>query len=88
MIGIKLEPPGFWSENSNIGYKNLSICLENQYSKFIAHQLPEKIRLNGTRTLDGTIADIGGVRMAYHGYCKYEALIFKENELDYLISCA
>ena len=65
-----LEPPGFWTENSNIGYENISVCIENQYWQFSASQLPEKSHVNGTRTLNENLADIGGVRMAYYGYCK------------------
>lgn len=65
-----LEPPGFWTENSNIGYENISLCIENQYWQFSASQLPENSHVNGTRTLNENLADIGGVRMAYYGYCK------------------
>ena len=70
VLGKILEPPGFWSENSNNGYQNISVCIENQYWQFQAHQLPEKPYINGRRTLNENLADIGGVRMAYSGYCK------------------
>ena len=70
VIGKLLEPPGFWSENSNIGYKNISTCVENHYWQFKAHQLPKKPRIDGGHTLNENLADIGGIRMAYFGYCK------------------
>ena len=66
-----MEPPGFWTEKSNLGYENISVCIENQYWDFSVHQLPaEKLHVNGTRTLDENLADIGGARLAYFGYCK------------------
>ena len=69
-LGIELNPPGFWTEKSNEGYKKLSVCIEKQYWNFTAHQLPEGLKINGTRTLDENLADIGGARLAYFGYCK------------------
>ena len=70
-LGNQLDPPGFWTEKSNLGYNKASVCIENQYWNFTADQLPESPHINGTRTLDENIADIGGSRMAYFGYCKY-----------------
>ena len=71
VLGKLPEPPGFWSDNSNNGYKNISTCIENQYWQFQAHQLPEKPHINGGRTLNENLADIGGTRIAYFGYCKW-----------------
>ena len=68
-----MDPPGFWTEKSNEGYKKLSVCIEKQYWSFTAHQLPEGLQINGTRTLDENLADIGGARLAYFGYRKYIA---------------
>ena len=68
--GKKLDPPGFWTDKSSVGYDNISVCIENQYWNFTASQLPELLHINGTRTLDENLADIGGARMAYYGYCK------------------
>ena len=65
-----MDPPGFWTEKSNEGYKKLSVCIEKQYWSFTAHQLPEGLQINGTRTLDENLADIGGARLAYFGYRK------------------
>ena len=70
-LGIELDPPGFWTEKSNEGYKKLSVCIEKQYWNFTAYQLPEGLKINGTRTLDENLADIGGARLAYFGYRKY-----------------
>ena len=70
--GQRLPPPGFWTEVANAGYEKLSNCIENQYWNFTVDQLPEKPNVDGTRTLDENLADIGGVRLAYFGYRKYK----------------
>ena len=75
ILGKQLEPPGsiLWSNHSNVGYKKLSACIEERYTNFTAYfpDIQETLHINGSRTFDENLADIGGIRMAYFAYGKY-----------------
>jgi predicted metalloendopeptidase len=61
--GIRVN---WWSPNSTREFNSRSSCLARQYSKYIYPGTD--IKVNGSLTSDGNIADIGGLKLAYQAY--------------------
>ena len=71
-IGVKKDPPGWWSNATYEEYNERAKCVEDQYSSLVVEELPElpKPRVNGSLTFAENIADLGGNRLAYYAYRK------------------
>ena len=75
-VGVKLQPPGWWSNNTYVEFNIRAKCVEDQYSKLVIEELPinnednKKPTINGSQTLAENIADLGGNRLAYYAYRK------------------
>ena len=71
LLGIRLDPPGWWSNDTYIEYDKRAQCVVNTYESLEVVELPYGPKINGTLTLGENIADIGGNRLAYYAYRKY-----------------
>ena len=69
-IGIKLKPPGWWSNKTYDEYNKRSKCVVNQFNQLVVKELPHKPTIDGELTLAENIADLGGNRLTYYAYCK------------------
>ncbi|KAK3583845.1 hypothetical protein CHS0354_022890 [Potamilus streckersoni] len=56
----------WWSRFSLDKFKNKSKCLSDQYSDYMVKDIQMKV--NGIKTLDENIADVGGLRQSFYAY--------------------
>ena len=63
----------WWNPKTEAKYKEKAECMIEQYGNFTDPQVG--IHLNGIITQGENIADNGGIKEAYKGYCKNQFLI-------------
>ena len=66
------EIENWWDPNTEATYKERAQCIIDLYSNFTDPQTG--MSLNGVANQGENIADIGGAKEAYKGYCKYNLL--------------
>ena len=75
-LGIELDEPGWWSQNSYDEFNARAQCVADAYQSLVVNELPGKQNIDGNLTLDENLADIGGNRLAYFAYSKFIIEIF------------
>ncbi|KAL3861796.1 hypothetical protein ACJMK2_007815 [Sinanodonta woodiana] len=56
----------WWSSFSLDKFKNKSKCLSDHYTDYMVKEI--QIKVNGIKTLDENIADVGGIRQSFYAY--------------------
>ncbi|VDO82801.1 unnamed protein product [Soboliphyme baturini] len=67
------------SDYSLRGFNNVRSCLIEQYDEFC--YFPSDVCVNGTRTVNENIADIGGLQAAYYAYQHYVKVHGEESRI-------
>ena len=59
----------WWNPDTEAKFREKAQCIIRQYDDFVHPQVG--LHLNGIMTQGENIADNGGIKEAYHGYCEY-----------------
>ena len=66
--GELLNETGLWSTETHRKWNQYSNCISKLYGDLKVEQLSNRYRVNGERTLRENLADVGGIKLAYHAY--------------------
>ena len=58
----------WWNPDTETMFREKAQCMIDQYGSFVHPQVG--LKLNGINTQGENIADNGGIKEAYYGYCK------------------
>ena len=59
----------WWNPDTEANYKAKAQCMIKQYGDFVHPQVG--LHLNGITTQGENIADNGGIKEAFNGYCEF-----------------
>lgn len=68
------EIENWWDPETETNYHENAKCMIQQYGNYTAKQV--NMTLDGVNNQGENIADNGGVKEAYFGYCKYDSMHF------------
>ena len=79
-LGLEQTPPGWWSNSTYDEYDKRAKCISDHYSSLVVEELStasKTVKINGELTLGENIADIGGNRLSYYAYRKFNYLMLR-----------